>query len=184
MTTCAGEEADLLALEGVPLTDPREGQETHEFFRPLDWLQHERLVGNEPSQGVVEAMVGLTIGCVDRALGPLQALDDIVLHRHGRLGYGRAEIRRDMIAGHEAELLASARDTPHPAHVGPEGPGDLASGLSHRLGEVGGRGEYLHHGQERLRLPEPVGDLLIKPRLVQRRRGLGGERRGKLNLMW
>ena len=88
-----------------------------------------------------------------------------------------------MVAGHEAELLAPARDTPHPAHVGPEGPDDLAGGLPHRLGEVERRGEDLHHGQERLRLPEPLGDLLIEPRLVQRRRGLGGECRGKLNLM-
>ena len=89
-----------------------------------------------------------------------------------------------MVAGHEAELLAPARDTPYRTHVGPEGPDDLASGLSHCLGEVERGGEDLHHGQERLRLLEPLGDLLIKPRLVQRRRGLGGERRGKLNLMW
>src|SRR5262249_22461643 len=70
----------------------------------------------------------------------------------------------------------AAGHAPHAAHVGADRLSDLARRLAYCVREVGRRGERLHDGEGRLRLPEPLCGRLIEPGLVGCRGGLRGER--------
>ncbi len=175
-------QAHVVHREGVGLADPGDREDAEQLVADLDRLDQQRGVGHQVQGRLVEARVRLAVARLQRGAEALDQVDERIVGGQGQAGERLAQLPRHVVAGERDEAVPAAGHAPRDAGVGAEDAHHLAGRAADGLGEVRGRADRLADREQRLGLLQPLLDLVVQARLLERDRGLGGQGGGEPDL--
>ncbi len=176
-------QAQIVHREGVCVPHPRDRENAEQLVTDLHGLDEQRGVRQQVEGGLVEAWVGLAVARLQRGPQALDQVDERIVRSQREAGERLAQVAGQVVAGERDEAVPAAGHAPCHAGVGAQDPHHLPGGPSDRLGEIGGGADRLADREQRLGLLQPLLDLVVQPRLLQRHRGLGRQRGGQPDLV-